>query len=109
MRAFTFVSASAALISLSSFETISLGVLFRQGQSIRSPRRPAEFAHGRNVQQRIGATRRSPPRRAASGPDELDRCRDRGKADLHLPADEIGEHVAAIQDVDHVDPGHRFE
>ena len=77
-RAFILGSARAALISLLSLSTISAGVFFGAPTPIPDARLVArhEFAHGRDVRQRLRARRGGHRQRAQlAGPDVLDRRR----------------------------------
>ena len=113
-RALILGSARAALISLLSLSMISAGVFLGAPTPNQHARLVArhEFAHGRDVRQRLRARRGGHRQRAQlAGPDVLDRRGQAVEHDLHLPAEQIGQRRrrAAIGHVNHVDAGHHLE
>src|SRR5215469_2879620 len=104
-------SAMTALISLLSFSMILVGVLGGT-DPVPTARFVArhKFANGGNVGQHF-QTRRIGHRKGAqfTSSDVLDRCRDGSKRYLHLTAEQIGQVIAAIRDVNQVNAGHHLE
>src|SRR5262249_44031429 len=105
-RALIMGSATAALICLLSFSTISGGCAPRRANSIPCTRLIAryEIAHGWNVRQCLQADRRGHCQGSyLARADVLNRCAYAGEKNLHLPAQQVGDRgtPAAIRHVRH--------